>query len=272
MKLPIPEFLVKGLFPLQEIEVPKLQNHIVFIGKDSRSLNLSRMACQLKLPYVSIVFDPASARARQAKGEMVIYGDALNEPILQKAYVETAEIVVVSIGDAITALGVIEQVRRLNKTAYIMVRSRHVSDIEDLYAMGADQVIPEEFETAIEMFERILKKLLIPKGKIEEAIEHIRDDNYGIFREKEEANSFALSDEIPGIEIVAVRARNYPVFQGKSLKDIHLRTEFGVTVVAVKREDDIHENPAAGFVFEADDILYILGKPEKIARLKQSRG
>jgi CPA2 family monovalent cation:H+ antiporter-2 len=272
MKLPIPEFLVKGLFPLQEIEVPKLQNHIVFVGKDSRSLNLSRMACQLKLPYVSIVFDPASARARQAKGEMVIYGDALNEPILQKAYVETAEIVVVSIGDAITALGVIEQVRRLNKTAYIMVRSRHVSDIEDLYAMGADQVIPEEFETAIEMFERILKKLLIPKGKIEEAIEHIRDDNYGIFREKEEANSFALSDEIPGIEIVAVRARNYPVFQGKSLKDIHLRTEFGVTVVAVKREDDIHENPAAGFVFEADDILYILGKPEKIARLKQSRG
>lgn len=272
MKLPIPEFLVKGLFPLQEIEVPKLQNHIVFVGKDSRSLNLSRMACQLKLPYVSIVFDPASARARQAKGEMVIYGDALNEPILQKAYVETAEIVVVSIGDAITALGVIEQVRRLNKTAYIMVRSRHVSDIEDLYDMGADQVIPEEFETAIEMFERILKKLLIPKGKIEEAIEHIRDDNYGIFREKEEANSFALSDEIPGIEIVAVRARNYPVFQGKSLKDIHLRTEFGVTVVAVKREDDIHENPAAGFVFESDDILYILGKPEKIARLKQSRG
>ncbi len=270
MKLPIPEFLVKGLFPLQEIEVPKLQNHIVFVGKDSRSLNLSRMACQLKLPYVSIVFDPASARARQAKGEMVVYGDALNEPILQKAYVETAEIVVVSIGDAITALGVIEQVRRLNKTAYIMVRSRHVSDIEDLYAMGADQVIPEEFETAIEMFERILKKLLIPKGKIEEAIEHIRDDNYGIFREKEEANSFALSDEIPGIEIVAVRARNYPVFQGKSLKDIHLRTEFGVTVVAVKREDDIHENPAAGFVFEADDILYILGKPEKIARLKQN--
>ncbi len=271
MKLPIPEFLAKGLFPLQEIEVPKMQNHIVFIGKDSRSLNLSRMACQLKLPYVSIVFDPASARARQVKGEMVVYGDALNEPVLQKAYVGSAEIVVVSIGDAITALGVIEQVRKLNKHAYIMVRSRHVSDIEDLYAMGADQVIPEEFETAIEMFERILKKLLIPNGEIEGAIEHIRNDNYGIFREEKEANSFTLSDEIPGIEIIALRAYNYPIFQGKSLKDIHLRKDYGVTVVAVKRKDQIFENPASGFVFEIDDVLYVLGKPEEIVRLKQNQ-
>ena len=61
--------------------------------------------------------------------------------------------------------------------------------------MGADQVIPEEFETAIEMFERILKKLLVPKSEIEGAISHIRDDNYGIFMEKAENNTYALSDE-----------------------------------------------------------------------------
>ncbi len=272
LKLPIPEFLIKGLFPLQEVEVPKMQNHIVFIGKDSRSLNLSRMSHQMKLPYVSIVFDPASARARQAKGEMVVYGDALNEPILRKAYVETAEIVVISIGDAITALGVIEQVRLLNKHAFIMVRSKHVSDIEDLYEMGADQVIPEEFETAIELFERILKKLLVPKGEIEEAISHIRDDNYGIFTEKEENNTFALSDEIPNIEIVALKAADYPIFPEKSLKDIHLRREFGLTVVAAKRGDEIFENPGSGFIFNSEDILYVLGKPERIARLKQNKG
>ncbi len=267
LKFPIPEVLIKGLFPLQEIEVPKMQNHIVLIGKDSRSLNLSRMASQMKLPYVSIVFDPASARERQMKGEMVVYGDAMNEPILHKAYIESAEIVVISIGDAITALGVIEKVRQLNKHAYIMVRSKHVSDIEDLYEMGADQVIPEEFETAIEMFERILKKLLVPKSEIEGAISHIRDDNYGIFMEKAENNSYTLSDEIPGIEIVALKAGDYDMFPGNSLKEIHLRKEFGLTVVAAKRGEQIYENPGSGFVFDTGDILYILGKPEKIALL-----
>ncbi|HNX54571.1 MAG TPA: cation:proton antiporter [Prolixibacteraceae bacterium] len=269
LKLPIPELLIKGLFPLHEIEVPAMQNHIVFIGKDSRSLALSRMSCQMKLPYVSIVFDPALARARQAKGEMVVYGDALNEPILRKAYVETAEVVVISIGDAITALGVVERVRLQNKHAYIIVRSRHVADIEDLYEMGADQVIPEEFETAIEMFERILKKLLVPKNEIEAAIDHIRDDNYGIFRDREENNTFSLSEEIPDVEIVALKASSYPMFAGNSLKDIQLRKEFGVTLVATKRGGQIFENPGAGFVFEPGDILYVLGKHEKIAQLKQ---
>lgn len=267
LKLPIPEVLIKGMFPLKEIEVPKMQNHIVLIGKDSRSLNLSRMANRMKLPYVSIVFDPASARMRQLKGENVIYGDAMNAPILHKAYVETAVTVVVSIGDAITALGVIEKVRTLNKHAYIIVRSKHVSDIEDLYQMGANQVIPEEFETAIELFERILKKLLIPKGEIEAAISRIRDDNYGIFREKDENNTFALTDEIPDIEIVALKAENYPLFPGSSLKETHLRKTFGLTVVAVKRKDNIFENPGSGFIFETDDVIYILGKPEKIALL-----
>lgn len=270
LKLPIPEFLVKGIFPLKEIEVPEMQNHIVIIGKDSRSLNLSCMASRMNLPYVSIVFDPAAARARQLKGEMVVYGDAMNEPILKKASIETAEIVTISIGDAITAIGIIEKVRVLNKHAFIMVRSKHVSDIEDLYQMGANQVIPEEFETAINLFERILKKLLIPKSEIESAISLIRDDNYGIFREIEGNNTFSLSDEIPDIEIVALRASDYHLFPGTSLKELHLRKQFGLTVVAVKREESIIENPPSGFVFEKEDILYVLGKPEKVAQLLQN--
>jgi len=269
LKLPIPKFLINGLFPLQEIDVPAMKNHIVLIGKDSRSLNLSRMASHMKLPYISIVFDPATVRVRQLQGESIVYGNAMNEPILRKAHVELAEIVVISIGDAITSLGIIEKVRSLNKHAYIIVRSKHVSDIEDLYQVGANQVIPEEFETAIDLFERILKQLLIPKGEIEEAISHIRDDNYGIFREKNENETFALSAEIPNLEVVALKARNYPLFPGNSLKEIHLRRNFGLNVVAVKRVSGVIENPGSGFVFDSDDIIYLMGKPEKFALLSQ---
>jgi K+/H+ antiporter YhaU regulatory subunit KhtT len=69
------------------------------------------------------------------------------------------------------------------------------------------------------------------------------------------------------MEIVALKASNYQLFLGKSLKEIHLRKQFGLTVVAVKRKDKIFENPGSGFYFETDDVIYILGKPEKIALL-----
>jgi CPA2 family monovalent cation:H+ antiporter-2 len=221
----------------------------------------------MKLPYVSIVFDPVEVRKRQLKGESVIYGDAMNEPILRKAHVETAEIVVISIGETITALGIIEKVRRLNNHAYIIVRSKYVTNIKDFYQMGADQVIPEEFETAIDLFELVLKKLLIPKDEIDEAISGIRDDNYGIFREKDENNTVTLTNMIPDMEIIALKAGNYELFPGNSLESIDLRKLHGLTVVAVKRKGEILENPGSAFVFEPDDIVYVLGKPTKIAQL-----
>ena len=267
LKLPIPQLMLKGLFPLQEIEVPEMEGHIVLIGKDSRSQNLSRMARHMQLPHVAVVFDPAEVRRRQLKGESVIYGDAMNEPILHKAHTETAEIVVISIGETITALGIIERVRQMNSHAHIIVRSKYVTNIEDFYSMGANQVIPEEFETAIDLFELILKKMLVPEDDIYAAISGIRDDNYGIFREKDETNSVMLTDMIPDVEIIAIKAGNYELFPGNSLKEINLRKLYGLTVVAIKRNGKILENPNAKFIFEAEDIVYILGKPSKIAQL-----
>jgi CPA2 family monovalent cation:H+ antiporter-2 len=44
LKLPLPKKLVDGIFPLPQIDIPEFSNHLVFIGKDSRALNLSVMA------------------------------------------------------------------------------------------------------------------------------------------------------------------------------------------------------------------------------------
>ena len=76
-----------------------------------------------------------------------------------------------------------------------------------------------------------------------------------------------LSDLIPDVEIMALKAGSYNLFPGNSLRDINLRKFHGLTVVAVKRQGKIIENPRASFVFETEDIIYILGKPAIIAEL-----
>jgi CPA2 family monovalent cation:H+ antiporter-2 len=265
LKLPLPGYIVKGLFPLRQIDIPVLKNHLVLIGKDSRASKLSVMARYMSLPYISIIFDPALVKEKQEKGETVIYGDAVNEPILKRAYVDTAEMVVISIGDLLPAISVTEKVRNLNKHAFIIVRTKYVSDIEELYALGADQVIPEEFETAINLFERILKKFLVPHRDIRDAIARIREDHYGIFRMEEPTPGKSILDEIPNIEISALRMSDDYTIVNKSVKEVKLRTKYGVTVVAIKRRDEIIDHPDAGEIFKKDDIIYILGKPREIA-------
>jgi monovalent cation:H+ antiporter-2, CPA2 family len=267
MRLPIPEFMIKGLFPLKQIEVPDLKNHLVLIGKDSRALNLSKMAKYMEFPYISIVFDPAIVRERQKRGETVIYGDALNDPILKKAHVDTAEMVVVSIGDLITSMAVTERVRGLNKHAFLIVRSKHIDDIEELYKLGADQVIPEEFETTINLFERVLKKYLVPRRKIVSVIEKIREDNYGIFREKDASTSdLSVVKEIPNIEIFALNLQEGSPLINGTISESNFRNKYGVTIVAIKRGEEIIEHPEPNESFREGDIAYVLGKPEQIAK------
>ncbi|GET25971.1 monovalent cation:proton antiporter family protein [Prolixibacter sp. NT017] len=269
LKWPIPRFLVDGLFPLPQMEIPHLKNHMIVIGKDSRALSLSRMASHMKLPYVAIVFDPAVARQRQLIGETVIYGDAVNEPILRKAHIDTADLIVISIGDVITAMAVIDKVRQLNAHAKILVRTRYVDDLEELYHLGADQVIPEEFETAIELFQRVLKHYLIPDNEIRSTVAQIRDDHYGIFREKAEVfvpKQHDILNEIPNLEIIALKVEPISPLIGQSLAEVQFRRTFGVTLLALKRGEELHEHPPANITFLEGDIAYVLGKPEQIAR------
>lgn len=265
LKFPLPRLWVDGLFPLPQIEIPEYKNHVVFIGKDSRSLNLSVMAKYIHLPYISIIFDPVTVKKLQEKGETVIYGDATNEPILEKAHIQNAEIVVISVGNLIVSMSIVERVREMNPHVFIIVRTKHVFDIEELYRLGADQVIPEEFETAIDLFERVLKKRLVPQREINLIIAKIRDDHYGIFREETDQSNL-LFNELPNIEITALKVRDDSFVIGKTISEIRFRKVFGVTLVAVLRQDQLIEHPDVHTRLEKHDIVYIMGRSEQIAQ------
>jgi CPA2 family monovalent cation:H+ antiporter-2 len=264
LRLPIPKFMVYGLFPLKEMELPAMQNHLVIIGKDSSAQKLSSMANYTGFPHVSIIFDPVLARERQNLGDTVIYGDAVNEPILTKANVQNAEVVVVSVGDLIPAMAIIEKVRNLNRNVFIIARAKHIDSVEQLYNLGADQVLPEKLEIAIELFYRVLTQRLVPKREVNQIISHIRSDYLGIFNEKDLKNKPSILDELINIEISAVKIERCSQVDGLSIRDIGLRQKTGVTLLAIKRGKDIIEHPEPDTRFICNDVAYILGTPEQL--------
>ena len=267
LKLPIPKRMIEGLFPLKQIAIPELHNHLVLIGKDSRAQNLSKMAKYYNLPYVSIVFDPEIARHRQEKGETVVYGDAFNLPILQKAQVDKAHIVVISIGKLDVLKVIIDKVRQLNKHAAIVVRTRHIEDIEALYKIGATQVIPEEFETAIDLFERVMANFLLPRKEIDVAIDQIRSDHYGIFMEDIGNTRYNISKDIPDVEIIPLEISEGATIIGLSLAESQLRQKYGITLVALKRDQKVIDHPKPSLIFCEGDVAYLLGKTEQITKV-----
>src|SRR3546814_1783392 len=75
------------------------------------------------------------------------------------------------------------------KTGYEMRISDWSSDvcssdlIKELTRLGADEIVPEELETSVEIFARVLRRYGVPNGRIRRMIEEARADQYEIFRE-----------------------------------------------------------------------------------------
>jgi CPA2 family monovalent cation:H+ antiporter-2 len=153
----------------------------------------------------------------------------------------------------------------MNRHAPIIVRTRQIDDAEELYKLGATQVIPEEFETAIEMFERVMNKFLMPRDKIEVIIGRIRKNNYGLVRDIKKRPRRSMLSQLPNIEISALRVFQDSPITKKTLSEIAFRATYGVTVVAIKRGEKLIDHPGPDTTLCKNDIVYVLGKQDQIA-------
>ena len=58
------------------------------------------------------------------------------------------------------------------------MRTRYIREVEDASRAGADEVIPEEFETSIEIVARVLRLLHVPGNIVATQIRLLRDEAY----------------------------------------------------------------------------------------------
>ncbi|MEQ8221353.1 MAG: cation:proton antiporter [Candidatus Eremiobacterota bacterium] len=243
----------------------KMENHVIIIGFGVNGRNLACACKRTGIPYVIIELNPDTVKKEREKGEPIFYGDAAYDTVLHHFNIEKARIVTIGINDPPSTLRITEAVRRLNRSIYIIVRTRFVLDMDSLYKLGADEVIAEEFETSIEIFTRVLKKYFIPSNEIEEIISRCRNDRYKMFRTPDTGSTIQDLTHIPAIEITTVRIGNISSITGKSLVEIDLRKKYEITLLAVQRDSQIIENPDGNTVLKENDLLVLLGTAEKIA-------
>ena len=247
-------------------------DHVVIIGYGVNGQNVARAAKNADIPYVVVELDPKAIKIAKQKGDTVIYGDATNVDILKHVHIQEARVVVVAISAHEATRSIVKSIRLFTETAYVIVRTRYVKEVDEILKIGADEVIPEEFETSIEIFTRVMKKYLIPSDEIREFVSDIRSHNYEAFRSISSVdNGFSTNHvHIPEMEIAAVhvvQGKNKVV--GKSIFDSGIRTNFGVTVLAIKRGEDYVMDIFDETTILPEDILYLFGKPDDIIHLNK---
>lgn len=249
-----------------------LQQHVIIVGYGLNGRNLARVLRAVGVPYVILELNAEVVRQAKATGEKINFGDATRREVLMHAGIDRAWAMVLAMSDASAARRTVDQAHRINQKLHIIVRTRYVAEITELFELGADEVIPEEFETSIEIFSRVLHRYGTSRGIIESQIERIRRQGYEMLRSPalppqiDNRPDFGAALDSASTETI-VLSDDSPV-AGKSLGDLDLRGQSGATVIAIVRDNQTKISPGANYVLTVGDTVVLLGSPKKIDRAK----
>src|SRR5207244_2356715 len=158
-----------------ETSPPELRDHVLVIGCGTTGEAVARVLKETGIPFVAVDQLAEHVEKAEREGLPVRFGDATRRGTLEALGVGRARAAVVTVGDPSSTRRMVGLVRQANPDARIIVRARRVAEIEELERLGADEVIPSEFETSIELFVRLLTHLGVPR--------HVAPDRRGYPRD-----------------------------------------------------------------------------------------
>jgi CPA2 family monovalent cation:H+ antiporter-2 len=246
----------------------RINDHLIIVGFGVCGRNLARAARIGQIPYRILEMNPETVREEREKGEPILFGDATQETVLETAGVDRARVLTIVINDAAAARRITNLARRMNPNIYIIIRTRFLHEVDPLYALGADEVIPEEFETAVEIFTRLLKKYLIPQAEINRLTAEVRSEGYQMLRAPT-LSGMALEDlkqHVPDMDIQTFRIGLYSAAAAKTLAELNLRKVYGVSVLAIRRGMEMLVNPDGDMRGRAEDLWFVMGSPDQLER------
>ena len=252
--------------PVKNSESGNLSNHVIIAGFGLNGRNLARVLKEAGIRYIVIELNPETVRKEKSKGENIIYGDITKEQILFQANIKEANTIVFAISDPASLRRGLKLAKNLNRSIYSIVRTRFSSDIDDLLNLGADEAIPEEFETSIQIFSIVLKRFHVPLNVIMQQVNLLRNEAYSFMRkEKFEFHALANINEylMAGVtETYYVNENNK--FIDYALSEINLRAKTDATIIAIVREKQTVTNPSGKEIIRAHDTLVLTGNHKSV--------
>lgn len=244
-----------------------LQQHVIIVGYGLNGRNLSRVLRAVGIPYVVLELNAEVVRRAKDKGEKINFGDATRREVLSHAAVDKAWSLVLAMSDPHAARRTVRQARSMNSDMHIIVRTRYVAEIPELFKLGANEVIPEEFETSIEIFSRVLVRYGTPRNMIESQIDRIRKQGYEMLRTSSILPTPVIQAPVSVLDVASTESifllPDSPAV-GKTLGELDLRGSTGATVIAVIRDGESKISPGANYQLQERDTVVLVGTPKKL--------
>ena len=271
LRLPLPDKFKNGSYSAPKTVNKANKDHLIIVGYGINGRNLARSAKVEGIPYVILEMDPEIVKSEVRKEEPIYYGDAVQENVLMHVNIKDARVMVIAISDPAATRRITEIARRLHPDLFIIARTRYLEEMKPLHDLGANEVIPEEYETSIEIFSRVMERFQVPREDIENFTAQVRSDGYEMFRSLSQEPYCNANLSMITEEVGTFRVCKGSKMTGKKIAEIELAGD-NVKLLAIHRDMKTITNPDDDFKLEIDDVVILIGPEEKIVLMGRMFG
>ena len=214
----------------------KAKQFLVF-GLGRFGTSLAKTLCEMGQEVLAIDSDEEIVNSIAPFVTQAMQLDATDEEVLKTLGVNNFDAAIVSIGQDMQASILVCVLLKELGVPYVIAKANDELHAKVLRKIGADRVIfPER-----DMGARLARSILAPNV----------------------LDLMNLSDDYQIIEI-----RVPEKWVGNSLIGLNVRRHYGLNILAIHRQESFVVSPAPDMLFEAGDILLVMGKKDDIEKLE----
>ncbi|HOX34857.1 MAG TPA: cation:proton antiporter [Methanoregulaceae archaeon] len=246
------------------------KNHIIIAGYGLTGMSVARAAEIVGIPYVVIELKPEIIRKEKAaRRRNFIFGDAVQEEVLEHAGIRTARTLIVVVSEEEAVPRIVHHARVMSPSVHIVARTRHHRQSRHLIDLGANEVVSEEYESAKEIFGRVLVDYHVPEPDVIRIVERLRRWGYAMFEGGAESAADAVDAER---EFDALHFRTFRVepgswAAGKTLDELDLENRYGIREFGFRRDTATIDKPPGTTVLLPGDTLVVFTTDANITEM-----
>ncbi|MTV50406.1 TrkA family potassium uptake protein [Heliobacillus mobilis] len=192
-----------------------------------------------QMGYEVLAIDTSEERVNEVADFVThaLQADAKDEEVLKKVGIRNFDTVIVAIGSDIQANILVTVILKDMGIKHVVAKAQNDLHGKVLTKVGADQVVYPERDMGVRV-----------------------------------AHALATSSVMDYLELSPhhslVEIRTPERFIGQTLGEADLRARYGITVIAVRKGDDVIASPGADTTFAAGDIIVAVGSNEDLNRFE----
>ncbi|EYE89439.1 potassium transporter Trk [Fervidicella metallireducens AeB] len=214
--------------------------HFVVIGLGRFGSSIAKTLYSLGNEVLAIDTDEEIVQSMADSVTHAVQADGTDEATLKSLGIRNFDVAVVTIGSDVQSSVMATLIIKELGVKYVITKAQNELHAKILYKIGADRVVFPERDMGVRVAHNLCSSNIL--------------------------DYIELSPDYSIMEITALKE-----WEGKSLRELSMRSRYGLNVMAIKKNNDINISPNADDIIEAGDTLVVIGGTKEVSMIEKEQ-